>query len=245
MSSIDTEHTKPSEDPGFKGREEKETELKRQRDRGTLCVVLAQILLLILPFMATGIVCYFKGKLFEVFVQPEWALAGSVISAQAIVKCVRGYLTTGKSAAEQITLGITAAIFFGFTPSLLVFTLIVNSEQTHATIPLLTLQIIVFVLCLVVFIICEWKVEDLRSEAQYNENTRPRSEVNAPSAPETTGPEFDPAIGIKTYADAEAWEQNLDEKMNLTVWRHCYEEQLAKVIREYYDEQLAKIIREK
>lgn len=229
MSRTSTELPKSTEDADFDARKNRAAKLKDQEHRNTLCVVLTDMLFVLLPFIVTGIVLSSKGKFFEFIIQPEWALAASVISGQAIVKCMAGYLSTGESAWQKITLLITAAIVLCFTPSLLVFTLIVNSDQTQASIPLLRLQVIVFFVGLLVFLISGWLVEKLRSDARYQRNTTPRREGNVPSASKSSIPDSKQAVGSARFSNIEAWNHYLDEQMALEPWQQYFHEQLATV----------------
>src|SRR2546423_4677728 len=136
----------PRENPAFVVRRTRAITIREEEKRETIFLVTAEVLFVLLPFFIIGLLFYFKGKFHELGTQPEWALAASVISGQAIVKCISGFLSMpkGRSAWQKVSLWITVAIFFSLTPSLLILTLVFTGEGAHTPTALVRAQIAVF-----------------------------------------------------------------------------------------------------
>jgi hypothetical protein len=149
----------------------KANKLMKKEVSEALYVVMAEVLFILLPFLVIGMVFYFRGKWSELFSQPEWALAASVISGQAVVKLICGFLSTpmGRIAWQKISLGITFVIVLCLTPSLLVLTLILNAERTSRA--LIKTQVCFFLVGLVIFILFNWAGEGLRAWGKFKQET--------------------------------------------------------------------------
>lgn len=165
--------TESSQNTAYDARRAKAREQFNEVRQNTIYLVLAEVLFVLLPFLAIGTVFFFKGKFHELSTQPEWALAAAVISGQAIVKCISGFWSSpdGKYTRQKISLWITLAIVFSLTPSLLVLTLILNGEETKAPPALIKAQIFFFFIGLVVFITFNWLGENIRARAKFDQET--------------------------------------------------------------------------
>lgn len=159
------------------GYEAREAEAKRVRNKdlgGAFYLVLGEVLFTLSPFIAIWMVFYFKGRsVGDLFSQPEWALAASVLSAQAVVKLVAGLLSLpgGRIVAWQLfTFLIAVVIIFGIIPSLIVLTFILSSEN-HVPAKLIHWQVFCFCVGLVFFISCHYAGEALRAWGRFWEVT--------------------------------------------------------------------------
>jgi hypothetical protein len=137
-------------------------------------LVLGEVLFTLSPFIAISMVFYFKGRsLGDLFSQPEWALAASVISAQAVVKLVAGLLSLpgGRIVAWQLfTFLIAVVIVFGIIPSLIVLSLILSSEH-EVSAKLVHWQVFCFGLGFFFFVSCHYAGEALRAFGRFWEVT--------------------------------------------------------------------------
>jgi hypothetical protein len=96
------------------------------------------------------IVFLYQGKIRNIFSNPEWALASSVMFGQSIIKCIHiigNY--RGGFQPYNTGLAISLIILLGLIPSLTIFTLILIAD----TVPLWIIisQIIIFLITLIVF----------------------------------------------------------------------------------------------
>jgi len=217
------EVTKRVGNAAFDARWAKALKALKEEQRETVYLVSAEVLFILLPFVAIAIVFSFKGKFHELGTQPEWALAASVISGQAIVKFIAGFLasSTGKVAWQKVSLGITLVIVISLTPSLLVLTLILNGEGVRASTALVVAQIILFFIGLLIFIYFGWLGEVLRAHARFDEETAsPRRGDAALREPIKAKPSYETlsqpqktttSKGNNHYEDQAAWNQFIED----------------------------------
>jgi hypothetical protein len=159
---------------GFSSRK---AEAKRVRNKdlvGGAYLVLGEVLFTLSPFIAIWMVFYFRGRsLGDLFSQPEWALAASVLSAQAVVKLVAGLLSLpgGRIVAWQLfTFLIAVVIIVGIIPSLIVLSFILSSEN-EVPAKLIHWQVFCFCVGLFFFVSCHYTGEALRAWGRFWEVT--------------------------------------------------------------------------
>jgi uncharacterized Tic20 family protein len=129
-----------------------------QERRNALCLIMAEVLFFLLPFIIIGMVLFYGGNVRRLFYQPEWSLAASVLCGQAVVKLISGFLSRpygdGRTAWEKISLWITSVIVLCLAPSLLILSLILTAKKPSKA--LVISQVVFFFVGLLVFILFGW-----------------------------------------------------------------------------------------
>ena len=114
--------------------------------RNSLCVVGAEALLVILPFLVIAIVQLENGELSGLLYMPAWGVAASALIGLAMVRFVTGLLHGREQVErlewERVLLLFSAIVVFAFVPSLLVLSLVVLAKNTSGY--LAALQIVLF-----------------------------------------------------------------------------------------------------
>ena len=112
--------------------------------------LIAEILFVFLPLLVLAIVFVVRGTtLLALFSSPEWSFATAILFGQAIVKLVAGVTHKGASVWQPVAFIVTAMIVLGLVPSLVILALILTA--TNLSIPLVAIQMVLFVLAIIVF----------------------------------------------------------------------------------------------
>ncbi|MDQ1591607.1 MAG: hypothetical protein QOG71_2234 [Pyrinomonadaceae bacterium] len=134
----------------------KEAALEQPNNRdasiNTHCLLLAEVLFIILPFIVTGIVFSYQGVPLKIIYLPEWSLASSVLMGQALVKYISNILSSKGQRNlhwERVALSLSALIVFGLAPSLLILSLILVTDPFSKGLAIS--QIVLFLLGLLAF----------------------------------------------------------------------------------------------
>jgi hypothetical protein len=140
--------------------------------RNALCVVAAEALFILLPFIVIAIVFSCNGQFSKVLYMPEWAIAASILIGLSLTRFTSGLLQGDAEAAayswERVMLIFTLVIVFAFVPSLLILSLVLVSEvPSHS---LATAQIVLFLLGLFLSVALGWTGQQFMQDA--NKETR-------------------------------------------------------------------------
>ena len=137
-------------------------------NRNALFIIGAEVLFVLLPFIVIGIVLFDEGHLSKVLYKSEWSFAGAILIGQTLVKLFSGFLSiSGRYRSiewQKISLAITLLFVLGLVPSLIVLTLVLKSEPPSTG--LVIMQLILFSLGLIVFILFGWLGERLMAEGE-------------------------------------------------------------------------------
>lgn len=152
--------------------------------RNSFCVVAAEALLVVLPFLVMAIVLLEKGELSTLFYMPAWGIAGATLIGLSIVRFATGLLHGGEQlerlAWERVLLLFAAIVVFAFVPSLLVLALVLLAKVVSAY--LAALQLLLFLIGLFLFIALGWAGEHVLSEADNRNTGRKFSLANSHAA---------------------------------------------------------------
>ena len=142
-----------------------------QNPKNSLCVVGAETLLVLLPFVVMAIVLAQKGELSKLPYRPEWGVASSALIGLAMVRFVSGLLHAGTLiegvAWERVLLLFAAILVFGLVPSLLVLSLVLVSKTPSGY--LAAMQIAFFAVSLFLFISLGWAGEHVLTQSTETE----------------------------------------------------------------------------
>ncbi len=116
------------------------------------CVLSAEFLFILLPFVVSGIVFSYKGYYSKLLQMPDWSLAALVLTGQSLVKFISGMLANRNIFAahwERVALGLSFLIVLCLIPSLIILCLVLI-EGVPST-RLIFAQITMFVIGIIVF----------------------------------------------------------------------------------------------
>jgi hypothetical protein len=135
--------------------------------RNSLCVVGAEALLIVLPFLVMTIVQFEKGQLAGLLYMPDWGVAASALIGLAMVRFATGLLH-GRAQVEhleweRVLLLFSLIVVFAFVPALLVLSLVLLAKTPSPY--LAALQLILFVVGLFLFIALGWAGQHVIAEA--------------------------------------------------------------------------------
>ncbi|MDR3704254.1 MAG: hypothetical protein P4L56_31690 [Candidatus Sulfopaludibacter sp.] len=135
--------------------------------RNSLCVVGAEALLVLLPFVVMAIVLAQKGELSKLASMPEWGVASSALIGLSMVRFAAGLLHARTPveglAWERVLLLFALIIVLGLVPSLLVLSLVLIAKTPSSY--LSAMQIVFFLLSLFLFISLGWAGEHVLTES--------------------------------------------------------------------------------
>jgi hypothetical protein len=134
-----------------------EIRITAKDNRNALYVIMTEIIIVLVPFIITGIVFTSQGKFLKILSKEEWSLAASILSGQAMVKLVSGFLSStryGRPAHDKVILWIVLIMVVCFIPSLVILVLIMTNDPPPFY--LVLSQILMFVLGISVFLIAGW-----------------------------------------------------------------------------------------
>ena len=131
--------------------------------RNSLCVVGAEALLVLLPFVVMAIVQAQKGELSQLPAMPEWGVASSALIGLAMVRFAAGLLHARAPveglAWERVLLLFALIVVLGLVPSLLVLSLVLLAKPPSSL--LAAMQIGFFLVALFLFISLGWAGEHM------------------------------------------------------------------------------------
>ncbi|MBZ5729176.1 MAG: hypothetical protein LAP87_29905 [Acidobacteriia bacterium] len=142
----------------------------------SLCVVGAEALFIVLPFVVIAIVLLQKGELSKIAYMPEWAIAAAVLTGLSLVRFTTGLLHANPEvetfAWERVMLIFSLIVILALVPSLLILALVlvsgVNSEY------LAVAQIFLFLLSLSLFMTLGWTGQYILAQEKAAEPSPPR-----------------------------------------------------------------------
>jgi len=140
----------------------------------SLCVVGAEALLILLPFVVMGLVLAQKGEFSKFAYMPEWGVAASALIGLSMVRFATGLLHARAPmegfAWERVLLLFSLIVVLAFVPSLLVMSLVLLAENPSAY--LAVMQVVLFLVALFLFISLGWAGEHVLAEATETEKRR-------------------------------------------------------------------------
>lgn len=148
---------------------EKETKNESQAN----AFALGEICFILLPFIVMILLFLYKNNIGQIFNEPEWSLAASVMFGQSIIKLIHMIGIPKKSSSiYQYRLGtmVSIIILLGLVPSLIILALIYTSQE-----PLLWLnimQVVLFVLAIILFYSVNYGVVQFEEEEKEKEKQR-------------------------------------------------------------------------
>jgi len=146
------------------------TEEERESSKDSLCVVAAEALFILLPFVVIGIVLWHKGDLARFPYMPEWAIAAAILVGLALVRFTTGLFQAGAEiralAWERVMLVFSGVIIFALVPSLLVLALVLVSSAVSLYLALG--QVALFVMGLALFLALGWSGQFFLGQGKAN-----------------------------------------------------------------------------
>ena len=123
----------------------------RQFDNSILGVT-AELLFVLLPFVVLAIVVTYRVQgVQHLLAAADWSLGAAVLAGQSIVKLVAGVAASGRPRPwERTALIVTALIVFLLVPSLVCLALMQIAD--HPPFWLVVLQLLLFILCAIAFL---------------------------------------------------------------------------------------------
>jgi hypothetical protein len=138
-----------------------------QNAKNSLCVVGAETLLVLLPFVVIAIVLAQKGEIARLPYMPEWGMASSALIGLAMVRFATGLLHAGGLveglAWERVVLLFAVIVVLGLVPSLLVLSLVLVAGKPSGF--LAAMQMVFFALSLFLFISLGWAGEHVLTQS--------------------------------------------------------------------------------
>jgi hypothetical protein len=148
-----------SQAPGIRGINSRRIASWRTHEsRAAIFATLSELLFILLPFVVLALVYAFGHHASRILSHPEWALASALLFGHAIIKLVCGVVKIGARNGDTLGFVVAAGIVLGLTPSLVVLVLMEIMEDTQGgpAIWLITVQVVLFVLAVIYFIIFRW-----------------------------------------------------------------------------------------
>jgi hypothetical protein len=140
----------------------------------SLCVVGAEALLILLPFIVIGLVLAQKGEFAKFAYLPEWGVAASALIGLSMVRFATGLLHARTPmegfAWERVLLLFSLIVVIAFVPSLLVMSLVMLADRPSTY--LAVMQVVLFLVALFLFISLGWAGEHVLAEATQTEKPR-------------------------------------------------------------------------
>ncbi len=142
----------------------------------SLCVVGAEALFIVLPFVVIAIVLLQKGELAKFAYMPEWAIAASILTGLSLVRFTTGLLHANAEvetfAWERVMLVFSLIVIFALVPSLLILALVLVSGVNSGYIAVI--QIFLFLLGLFLFMTLGWTGQSILAQVKAVEPSQPR-----------------------------------------------------------------------
>ena len=152
--------------------------------RNALCVVAAEALFILLPFVVIAIVFSGNGQFSRFLYMPELAIAASIFIGLALTRFTSGLLQGDSEAAsyswERVMLIFTLVLVFAFVPSLMILSLVlVAGAPSHS---LAIAQIVLFLLGLFLFVALGWTGQQFMQDAKRGSRNTELQVISNPRA---------------------------------------------------------------